>query len=90
MKTMTFTYNKDATHQSERVFIPLVAPTDKYFGIDVSELDEENQSCIAIELESLANKYKRDQEAIMAGYDVKHNYRSFFPSKMTNIVHLED
>jgi len=86
MQIMEFTYTKSPADVSSRVFIPLVKPTDKYFGIDVSDLDVEDQALIANELDQLNQERSDKIETIMAKYDVRTNYRSFIPSKMSDIV----
>ena len=86
MKTVTFTYTKDATHTSDRVLLALAVPTDKYFGIDISELDLDDQGRFACALANLNEAYQADIATLMKEYDIQHNYRSFLPPKMSNII----
>lgn len=86
MQIMEFTYTKSPTDVSSRVFIPLVKPTDKYFGIDVSDLDVEDQVGIEDEINEINEGRDQKINEIMARYDIRHNFRSFIPSKMTDIV----
>lgn len=85
---MIFNYNKEGTF-SERVFIPLIKPTDKYFGIDITELDLEDQALFAEEVFRLQDEQKAKINELMNKYDCNHKYRYFFPEKMTNVV-VED
>lgn len=85
MNVLAFTYTKDNGEVSNRVFVPLVSPTDKYFGVDISELDYEDQVFITKELYDLEQeKYKQVRE-LMAKYDINHSFRTFIPSKMSSI-----
>lgn len=89
MNIMTFTYNKDGEF-SERVFIPIVNPTQKYFGIDISELEVVDQVAFDEELFRIQDEQKAKIDALMEKYDCKYRYRFFFPEKMTNVVFEKD
>lgn len=86
MNAMSFTYVKSPTDTSHRVFLPILVPTDKYFGIDISELDAEDQGEFQVALEELIDEHKEKIEKLMEVYDIKHAYRHFFPGKMENVV----
>lgn len=86
MNVMTFNYHKDDNSISARVFIPISHPTDKYFGIDISELDFEDQALFSEEYFRLVDELKAKTDELMEKYDCKYKYRSFFPEKMKNIV----
>ena len=86
MNIMTFTYTKDADNITNRVFIPISKPTDKYFGIDITELDIEDQGTFTAKLEDLKDEYDQKVDDLLRDYDLNYRYRSFLPSKMTNIV----
>lgn len=85
MEILTFTYVKD-TGTSERVFVPISKPSNKYFGVDVSELDEESQALFAQELHQLCNEHKAKTDELMRKYDLAHSFRQFLPEKMQNVV----
>jgi len=89
MNIMTFTYNKDG-ELSDRVFIPLVNPTNKYFGIDISELEVVDQVAFDEEVFRIQDEQKAKMDALMEKYDCKYKYRAFFPEKMTNVVFEKD
>lgn len=87
MTILSFEYQKkDSETYKEKVFIPIHMPSDKYFGIDITELDFEDQGVISAKLEALQIKYRADIEELMSEYDLKHCYRYFFPEKMRNVV----
>lgn len=86
MNILTFTYTKkpDDTPTS-RVVIPLICPTDKYFCIDVSDLSEEDQALFAAEVAKVDAEKQEKINELMNKYDVRTNFRSFIPGKMSNI-----
>lgn len=86
MTILTFKYIKEPGNESDRVFVPLVSPTEKYFGIDISELDMEDQVAFAMEAEKIVDEQKAKIDSLMVKYDVKYKYRFFLPEKMENIV----
>lgn len=87
MTILSFDYlKKDATVAEPKVIVPLVNPSDKYFGVDITELDPEDQGLISTRLAEAKRKYTEDVENIMTEYDIKHNYRYYFDHKMSNIV----
>ena len=86
MNLTTFTYTKSPTDITNRVYIPLAVPSKNYFGIDVSDLDVEDQALISAEITQIElDKQSRINE-VMEKYDVRTNFRSFSPEKMSNIV----
>jgi hypothetical protein len=85
MKIMTFDYVKANGTKSHRDVIMLRAPTDLYFGVDVSELPEEERITIAVELARVKGIYDKAISAVMHDHDVVHNFRQFNPESMTNI-----
>lgn len=82
---MSFIYVKDDKDISERVFIPLQNPSDKYFGVDISELDYEEQAVFQVSIEEVIAEYKDKIDKLMEQYDIKHSYRYFFPNKMKDL-----
>lgn len=88
MKTLTFTYTKKAGPTSSRTLLAMVTPTDKYAGIDISELDASEAAEFAAAATSLHNKYVESMQALQNKFDLKHNYRQFLADGMTNIVEI--
>ncbi len=87
MKILSFTYTKDNGDVSSRDFIPLVNPTAKnYFGIDITELDYEDQVFFSKEIQDIEDRKQAEIKAIMEKYDIAHAFRTFSPSKMSEVV----
>lgn len=86
MAILTFRYTKADGTGSNRVVIPLVVPADKYLTIDVSDLDIEDQVALARDIELLNAERTKKIDELMTEYDVRTNFRSFIPSRMTDIV----
>ncbi len=85
MRLTSFDYSKtDKT--TKRVAVVLNDPSNHLFAIDVTELDDVDQGLIFAELMGATTEYRAKTAAIMAKYDVAHNYRRFDPLKMTNVV----
>lgn len=87
MTVISFEYVKQgATEPKPKLMVPLVQPTNKYFGIDITELDPEAQGTFMDRVDKLIDLHKKNIEELMEEYDIKHNYRYYFPEKMTNVV----
>jgi hypothetical protein len=86
MTILTFKYTKSATDVTNRVVIPLVQPTDKYFTIDVSDLDIEDQALVDAEVEKAKEDFNMRINYIMTDHDIRTNFRSFLPTKMSEMV----
>jgi len=82
---MTFKYNKDGDI-TNRVFFALTSPSDKYFGVDITELDIEDQGSFIVDLEDIVNEQREKISKLMEQYDIKHRYRSFFQKQMTEVI----
>ncbi len=85
MKVKTFTYTKTGGDISQRVVLELVTPSTFMEGIDMSELDTEEQACFMVSANQLMDEYKAKMAALQIEYDLKHNYRRFDPLKMTEV-----
>lgn len=87
MSIISFNYVKKGADTSQpKVMIPISKPSDKYFGIDITELDPEDQGEISAKLEKLQNTFSTEVENLMIDYDLKHCYRYFFEEKMSDVV----
>lgn len=82
---LSFDYNKDGK-ETHREYVCLSEPSDKYFGVDVSELDIEDQAVFYAKLSDMYDKLVEDTNTLMAEYDIKFKYRYFKPEQMSNIV----
>lgn len=74
----TFNYKKSAKDISTRAVFLLSGPSDKYFGIDLSEFPPDEREYYARELEILAETMKLGIEEL----GLKSNYRLFTESKV--------
>jgi len=61
-------------------------PTDKYFGIDISELSEAEQGEFSAKFSNIMDDKAEAIWQLMNEYDVRRKFRSFIPSRMANIV----
>jgi hypothetical protein len=86
MKFMQFMYTKSPGDQSERAVLVTQEPTQLLAGIDVSELPETEFEAFTREMRELKNRQHEEMMLLVAKHDLKHNYRQFTPSKMTNVV----
>lgn len=84
MKLTSFTYTKEFGEVSERVLVELSAPTDKFFGVDVSELSEDTQTEVYGEFQKAYDEYMAKCNETMAKYDIRTNFRFFKFSRVTN------
>lgn len=81
-----FTYTKDDGKTSDRVLMVMEEPTDKYFGIDISELSEVEQGEFAAAFSKIMDDKAEAIWQLMYDFDVRRKFRYFIPSKMTDIV----
>jgi enolase len=86
MTTITFEYTKSDIDTSKRVFEVLSPASDKYFGVDITELDQEAQGVVMDKFHSAHIKYMQEVKEIMQGADITNNFRHFFANKMSNIT----
>lgn len=88
MKTITFVYRKPDNSISERTLLALVTPTDKYAGIDISALSPELGADFVNRYESLSADFMAEVKELQAGFDLKHSYRQFSASGMSDIIEI--
>lgn len=84
MKTIDFDYTDSKGKESSRTLVVISEPSEKYFGIDISELGASDSGEIIAELKEAMEYHKAELEHIMAKYDIKGSFRFFFANKMTN------
>jgi hypothetical protein len=91
MKTITFNYTKKDGSTSERTLLAITEPhpaTDKYAGIDITELSPEDGAKFVSKYEQLYEEYLEATRELQAQYDVKHSYRQFFASGMSDVIEI--
>jgi hypothetical protein len=76
-----FQYKKSPEDISSRVVFLLSVPGDKYFGVDLSEFDEDEQLYYMRELEILAEIMKQGIEDL----GLQSNYRLFSQNKVVKV-----
>lgn len=86
MKIKEFTYTKANGDVSKRTLVELVSPTDAFEGIDVSELDMDTYADFIAEMSEIEKQIYAMRTDLYAKYDLKHNYRKFLPSRMTDVT----
>lgn len=84
-KVMTFQYMKSPDDITDRVFLSLGEPTNKYFGVDIGELSEEEQGLFISGVNKAFEEYTEQLNTLMQEFDIKNNYRYFIPEKMVNV-----
>lgn len=85
MEFMDFTYTKKAGETSDRTLLVLGKPNPNYFGVDVSDVLNEDFHDLSLEFNQLYNTYQENLRSLMEKYDLKHNFRAFNPEKMQNV-----
>lgn len=68
-----FLYKKADGEVSKRLIFVLNSPSDSYFGIDLSEFDQQDQNNYRLMLESMMDSVKEEIEKM----GLEHNYRRF-------------
>jgi hypothetical protein len=89
MKSMSFRYTKANGDVSTRVFIPIVTPSKNYFGIDISELDIDEQLEFEQAMKDIYAEKELKLAELMHKYDVRHSFRTFSPERMEDVEVLE-
>lgn len=85
MKTLTFTYTKDDGSVSDRTLLAITSPSDSYTGIDVTSLEPNVGASFIAAVEAAHDTFVEEMRALQIKYDLKHNFRKFIPSKMSEI-----
>ncbi len=88
MKTITFYYTKKDGSTSERTLLALVTPGNMYAGIDLSSLDPESGAEFVRRYEELHADFMAEVKELQAEFDLKHNYRQFLESGMSDIIEI--
>lgn len=81
----TFDYTKASGEVSQRDVLVLQEPGNMMQGIDISELNQEDQAAYAVYMSRLHDDYLDKIAALNKEYDVINRYRKFDPLKMTNV-----
>lgn len=88
MKTLTFNYAKKDGSTSSRTILAQVTPTNKYAGIDLSELDAVEAENFITQAQEAYAAYIMRLTQLQAQFDLKHSYKQFLASGMSNITEI--
>ena len=86
MNFIEFTYTKADGTESKRAVLPLVGPTTFVEGIDVSQMPEDEFVTFCRDFSELKSTQHEQTMAMLAKFDLKHNYRRFIPEQMSDIT----
>jgi hypothetical protein len=86
MKFVEFKYTKADGSVSDRAIIELVTPTKYVEGIDVTQMPETDFAAFTSAMSDLKRTQHEQTMALLADFDLKHNYRKFIPDNMTNVT----
>jgi len=85
MQVMTFDYKKASGEVTKRTFVPFIVPGSMWGGVDISELDTEDQVFYISDLEQIKQEYADKLAKLAHKFDLTHRYRQFKPENMANI-----
>ena len=79
-----FTYTKKIGQVSERDVYIVSVPSNKYFGIDLTEFSEAEKEIYVAELEEIYRHYKQKLEAEIQMLGLSSCYRNFLESGVSD------
>lgn len=82
MRFVKFQYTDLKNKISNREVLVVQEPNAKLSGIDVTELEPEQQAAFAVQFEAIRSTYLNQLKALQESFDVKYSFRQFFPEKM--------
>lgn len=88
MKTLIFTYIKKDKSVSERVLLTMGNPSNKYSGIDLTELDPVIANEFTDKAIKLHTNYLKSLQDLQVEYDLKHSYRQFLEDGVSNLEEI--
>jgi len=86
MKLLEFTYTKADGSKSNRALVELSQPNSFIEGIDITSMDEAEFAEFSLEMSDLMKSKQEAMQALLAKFDLKHNYRRFIPAQMSEIT----
>lgn len=89
MKLAEFTYTDTKGKTKARKVLILSEPSDKLKGFEVSELEASDVVEFGKAYAAAQAAFYASIEALKAQYDVKHNFRQFFPDKIEGMTTQE-
>ena len=88
INVIDFTYTKSDGRKSDRVIVTRYNGDNNIHGIDVTEMSEENSEQLGeflLAYKQLEDKHNWEIAKLMADHDLKHNYRQFKATGMSNV-----
>lgn len=85
MKLAKFTYTDAKGKTTNRKLLVVAEPSNKFSGIDVSELSDDDTQEFAVAYKAAYDSFIAQLEALKDAWDVKHNYRQFIDNRMSNV-----
>lgn len=85
MKALTFNYTKKDGSESDRLVLVTTFPGDKYAGLDLSQLEPTTAAEFIDEAKRIHQAYVDQLWALQVQYDLKHSYRQFLDSGVSQV-----
>ena len=85
MKLAKFTYTDAKQKVTQRKVLVQSEPSNKYSGIDVSDVIDADIQYFAHRADAAYTKYLNKLEVLKVDFDIKHNYRQFLVTNMSNV-----
>ena len=89
MKLAAFNYTDAKGKTKARRVLVVFEPSDKVKGIEVSELEDSDVVEFGQAYAAAQAAFYATIETLKAQYDVKHNFRQFFPEKIEGMTSQE-
>lgn len=85
MNIVEFTYTKTDGKVSNRVVVEVESSSTHFEGIDVTDLEPLESAIFTAAYSALLATQQQEIMQLLQDYDLKHNYRKFILSNMTNV-----
>lgn len=85
MKFAAFKYTDAKGKITQRKLLVLDQPSNKMTGIDVTELEPEQITQLAIEYDRLLDSFRQSVLELQADFDVSHSFRQFLQNKIESL-----
>lgn len=85
MKLAKFDYTDLKGKTKARDVLVVSMPSNKLNAIDLAELSEEDKALFAVAYSKLMEEHVAKIEALKAEFDLKHSFRQFLESGITNL-----
>ncbi len=84
MELKTFIYTKANGAVSERELVVLSKPNSNYFGLDVTEMHEDNFAEFAEKFNALKTLHDKQMRELQEEYGLTYSGKAFKPELMSN------